>query len=852
MFDNFRLRRATRVVVTACTAALFAGAPVAALAAANGAGAARTLRSFDTETSYANVYTATSDMELSQVGTFVAADTTVTTQVYLLPDTAAEPDDGVLVAEQTHSKQKEGYQALQLDEPVAVQEGQRFSIVQTQVKHGADSGSNEAGDRWLVPLEGDATQPEAPEGSVDADDAAKAEDTASDGAKVAAEVDASSSDGVAEAEDQTEAPAKAENAGLVGVDGAWKDADELESTDGDSAADGTNDAAPAQADVALDALGTVASLPSEGSIDILHTNDTHGFYQVYDGDGKNIVNPYTAMNALAQDADLVLDAGDTFHGDNFATVSKGSNIAELMAAVGYDATTPGNHDWSYGAEHLAELAEEGDLAMLAANVLDKKTGEPYFGTPYITRDVALSDDYGNSVGKTVRVGVLGVTDESFYTSTPAYNVEGLEFTDPVAKANEVAAELREERGVDIVIVIAHHTDPTGLASQLSGVDAVVAGHEHISIAETVKGADGRDVAVVEVPSNPAAGGYFRMIGMLTLDVSADDGTITDREEQQMWTFDHTREDAEIDALTKRLEEESAALLNEVVGTSSRDYAYATEGLPGGWELVRTEDTAIGHLVTGSYLAKTGADLAFENAGGIRAGITAGDVTAGDLIEISPYGNTLATYSLTGAQVLTAIEHSLDIMAECRDVLAKQVAAIEAGEDPWQYEWPGNSGSVLAVGGATIEVDWSRPSGERVRSITVGGKALDADKTYTVAMNSYLATSTDEYPTLADQELVAEWGTCEEALRALVSTTGWEQKLDEISGSMTFVDGSDDGPGDEDPTPGTDPTDPGNTGKKPTGGLPQTGDDSLMAIVAVGGIGAVVVIAGVAVALRRRA
>ena len=62
----------------------------------------------------------------------------------------------------------------------------------------------------------------------------------------------------------------------------------------------------------------------------------------------------------------------------------------------------------------------------------------------------------------------------------------------------------------------------------------------------------------------------------------------------------------------------------------------------------------GSAAAGSYLAQTGADLAFENAGGIRGGIAAGDVTAGDLVSISPYGNTLATYELTGAEILTTI------------------------------------------------------------------------------------------------------------------------------------------------------------------------------------------------------
>ena len=78
----------------------------------------------------------------------------------------------------------------------------------------------------------------------------------------------------------------------------------------------------------------------------MHTNDIHGRYATAGGDAT--VNGFAAVAALAQDsnADLVLDAGDTFHGNTFATVNQGEAIALLMDEAGYDATTPGNHDWS--------------------------------------------------------------------------------------------------------------------------------------------------------------------------------------------------------------------------------------------------------------------------------------------------------------------------------------------------------------------------------------------------------------------------------------------------------------------------------------------------------------------------
>lgn len=96
---------------------------------------------------------------------------------------------------------------------------------------------------------------------------------------------------------------------------------------------------------------TAALAEEVGTVSIVHTNDSHGGYGFTDESGAP-VGYYAAVAGLAQsvDADLVLDAGDTFHGDSFATITNGESIARLMADAGYAATTPGNHDWSYGSE----------------------------------------------------------------------------------------------------------------------------------------------------------------------------------------------------------------------------------------------------------------------------------------------------------------------------------------------------------------------------------------------------------------------------------------------------------------------------------------------------------------------
>lgn len=302
-----------------------------------------------------------------------------------------------------------------------------------------------------------------------------------------------------------------------------------------------------------------------------------------------------------------------------------------MDAAGYDAVTPGNHDWSYGAGRLAAIDADAGFAVLAANVLDAETGEPLFEAPYLLREVALADSEGNLTGRSATVGVFGVID--------------------------------------------------------------------------------------------------------------------------------------------------------------------------------------------------------------------------DILAVSPYGNALATYEMTGGQVLDAIERSLAISAECREVLALQMAAVEAGEDPMRYEWPKNSGSVLAVGGAVMKVDWARPDGQRVVEMTVGGEPLDAARVYTVALNSYLPGVADTFPTFAQARLVHEYGTCEEALRALIGRDGWEREMERISGSVTYVTHGD--PLDPGPNDAPGPLDPGPNGTPGAGahGLPSTGDAS-SALGLLAGAGALASVAAARLVARR--
>lgn len=649
----------------------------------------------------------------------------------------------------------------------------------------------------------------------------------------------------------------------------------------------------------IPSLAFAGNLPAaiDGTVTVMHTNDIHGSYKYSYNESKGTGTVgfdglAVLYSAQGNAPDLLLDAGDTFHGQSFATMSEGKSIAELMDtfyADGYDATTPGNHDWSYGADKLRTMTGSSTtstpFAMLCANA----TSSNGVWSSSITKTLNRTwrDSEGHSTfAYQIKVGVVGAMDESLGSSLRADLVAGTSFSSAANAINAEAEQLRKE-GCDVVVCIAHTLDAKTFATRLRGVDALIAGHEHINLNEKVTGADDKTIHVVE------AGSAFAEVGLLSIPYqydtkgteSTDDDTAAvyeDKSDEKLYTakdvnvlltdpnkgstYQSILDEVHGNKI-KPLDDAFSSASSEVLGTSSTNYFYG-ENASGthGWEMVRTTDfrpskegdttkaQTIGHVICGSYLDLTGADLAIENAGGIRGGIAAGDVTAGNVIAISPYGNTVETWTMTGADFLAALEHSLQISDDCNDSYELQQAYVAAGhteqEAQDKYKWRDDSGSVLSFGGINVTIDWTQPEGKRIVSATLtkDGTALDPAKDYTVATNNYIITNTTDFHTFANATKHTEWGTCEAAIRALIGKSDWESKMASLAGTISFgsaaVDPTPTPAPTPEPSPKTDTTTTKVITKKTIGKLAATGDRTLAVIGAclIGGI--VIIILGI--------
>ncbi len=506
--------------------------------------------------------------------------------------------------------------------------------------------------------------------------------------------------------------------------------------------------------------------PPDGTIalTIVHTNDTHGQY-------KNSASTvgFEKVKAIAdkENADLILDAGDAFHGLPFATIEQGKSTAELLRAVGYDAVCPGNHDFNYGAAALKALGTEEpavktedsegradkaqkNFKLLNANVVNASDGQNYF-QPYMTKTVTRGEEVS------VKVGVFGLISPDIYSSTAPENVKDVRFDDAVEAAKKTVSKLKNDEKCDVIIALTHigMTEKEGMLSSrdiakaVPEINVIIDGHTHAQYDEVVG-----NTLIAQT------GAYFSNAGIVKIFYEPDSRKIVNTVGRVISPADAEAYESnwEVSKIIEDIEARQKPVLNQVVGKTDVP-------LEGSAIKTYTEETNLGRVITSAYLETTGADIAFENCGGIRASIAAGDITKGSVIGVSPFGNYLVTKKVTGADLKSILEKSLEMGAN-------NLKAYQEGK----HEWPANGGgSYLQIGGMKVAYDPARSLDNRLVSVDIGGAPLDLDSTYTVVTNQFVASNASKYPELAVKPELNQYGASEEAvMRYITNHSGKEE------------------------------------------------------------------------------
>lgn len=459
---------------------------------------------------------------------------------------------------------------------------------------------------------------------------------------------------------------------------------------------------------------------------IVHVNDVHGRLKFDEGQKEiGYGRLKTIVDELKEDNPnvLLLNAGDTFHGVVDVNLTDGKAMVDLMNEVGFDAMVPGNHDFNYGYERLLELKDLAKFPIVGANILKDKDNTSDFD-PYTIKEMENG----------LKVGIFGLTTEETKFKSHPDNTKGINFGKPVEIAKDVVKKLQEEK-VDVIVALIHMgnegttlTTSNEIAENVKGIDIIVDGHSH-EIEDKVVG----DALLVQT------GNYTNNIGVV--DIEVEDGKIINKE-GKLISFDEAKDivpDPKVEEEINKIDEVNAPKLAEVVGKSKVD-------LDGERANARTGETNLGNLITDAMRKSTGADIAFTNGGGIRASISAGDMTFGDIITSFPFTNTLAVIEVTGEELTQALEHGVDLYPE------------QAGHFPH-------------VSGMSYKFDAGKPVGERIVEVLVDGKPLEADKTYKLVTNDFMAAGGDDYTMFEGKTFIAEGGLFSDVLIDYVKGLG---------------------------------------------------------------------------------
>ncbi|PKM60648.1 MAG: hypothetical protein CVU99_07250 [Firmicutes bacterium HGW-Firmicutes-4] len=505
------------------------------------------------------------------------------------------------------------------------------------------------------------------------------------------------------------------------------------------------------------------------TLKIIHTNDTHSRYTY---SVKNNTIGYAKLKTIInqESPDLTVDAGDIFHGQSFATIETGGSIAELMAAVGFDAIAPGNHDFNYGSSRLLELGIMSNTKILGNNVTESDSGSPFFNDDYLIKEIAVDDEI-------LKIGVFGLISPDIYGDTAPSNVAGLTFgtrESVIATAQQAVAAL-EAQGCDMIVALTHIGDSDNgtlmrsdaIAEGAPGIDVMIDGHTH-----DVENRDVNGTLIVQTGCYSSAVGAVE----ITLNKAADqpeseDSSYTIKSKTARLTTvaeasdDLILADPTVAALTAAIEAREDPIKKQVVGETPIKLGGSTDNI---WQDVRLGELNLGRALADSYRFVTGADIAIENAGGIRAQIPAGEINKGQVIDVLPFGNYLVTKSVSGADIKKMLETSIEIGVN------NQIA-----KDKNDNSWPANSGSYLQWSGITAQYDLSRQVGTRVFSAKVGGIEMNDEQMYKLACNNYLATSND-YPGLKAADIINEYSACDESFINYLQTAGADRFMTAIN------------------------------------------------------------------------
>ncbi|CRF32839.1 5'-nucleotidase [Brachyspira suanatina] len=505
----------------------------------------------------------------------------------------------------------------------------------------------------------------------------------------------------------------------------------------------------------------------EGEVNftIVQTTDIHGMIFPYnfitdEEEDTSMAHVYSYLKQLKNEGKtvLLLENGDSLQGQptvyyyNFVATNEPHIWSEVLNYMDYDVIGVGNHDVEAGHSVYDKLAKELKAPLLAANLIDEKTKEPYF-KPY-----SIVEKNG------VKIAVLGLIEPAIDRQLPKVLYEGLATEDMVESAKKWIKVIKDKENPDMVIGLFHaganHTDDKEtyknenasqlVAEQVDGFDIILVGHDHqgwsgLGYDETSK----QKTKEVKSPSGkivPIYGGVNAARYIASIDVS-----MIYNKDNKAWDIKfngNLLDVSEFEADKEFLEKFADARVN-IEKWVSRDIGnlntklVSDEAIFGDsyfLSLIHKLQFTIAERELGEK-----ADISFAAPLSKDAVLNNGIIKVKDMFNLYPYENFFYVMTLTGKQIKDAMEYSYGRWFNTMNNINDHLIAFKKdanGELIFNnrynsYDTVTPSYNYESVAGLNYTVDVTKPNGEKVIIESLSdGSPFELDKEYKVAINSY--------------------------------------------------------------------------------------------------------------------
>ena len=494
--------------------------------------------------------------------------------------------------------------------------------------------------------------------------------------------------------------------------------------------------------------------PGENSIAVPHPDDPTRAVALRAGGVAALATRVHQLRAEVAQS-VFISAGDLFGASPLVSaLFRDEPTIEAMNLLGLELNAVGNHEFDQGVGELQRMIAGGCATTpRGALATCAHPDGQYAGArfPFIAVNVVdgadrslLPPSWIKSIDG-VRLGFIGAVTRSTPGIVMPAGIRGWHFRAEAAAINRQSALLRAQ-GIQALVAVIHEggeaeagfngcDNPQGaifdIVRQLDPeIDVVFSAHTHrgynclIDGRVVIQGASfGRLLSVVDLEIDRTSGDVVRSRARAR-NVPVPNGSDPSIDPSVRRAYPAVAADARVAALIEHYREHAAPIAGRPLGRISTTFDRRPG--PGG-------DHAAGRLIADAHLEATrsnGAQIAFTNPGGVRGDLIAGAhdqaVTFADAFRIQPFGNTLVTLTLSGAQLKTLLESQWRRHSE-------NVRFLQPSRG-FSYAWSD-----------------ARPWGERVAagSMTLNGEPIRAQQRYRITVNSYLAAGGDGFALLRD-------------------------------------------------------------------------------------------------------